>query len=167
MQLSTSLTHLFLKEVYLPCRGLVTEPLAQLLQKPHEQEKGDLKVTISYVHPSSASESDYLYGKAKRVSRSRKRKSAEAPAGEPLSALIQPGITTAVCRSRQIMSSACFIAGRFATEDIAIRSAKQSYENFCEHAAVPPQLPDQAVHLLLSCRRMPQYIGGLYRKLER
>jgi len=38
--------------------------LATALGKPLNGNDGDLRLTVNYIHPASASESDFLYGKS-------------------------------------------------------------------------------------------------------
>ncbi len=41
----------------------MSEPLAAALGKPLDGSDGDLRLTLNYIHPASAPESDFLYGK--------------------------------------------------------------------------------------------------------
>lgn len=57
--------------------------------------------------------------------------------------------------------------GRSSGEAIATALAKWSIDKFREECAVPPVPSSQGAHLMLASRRLPLYIGGLYRKLQR
>ena len=57
--------------------------------------------------------------------------------------------------------------GRSSGEAIVGAAAKWTIDKFREECAVPPLPSSQGVHLMLASRRLPLYIGGLYRKLQR
>lgn len=56
------------------CRGCLAEPLSQELGKDLDPQDGQLRVTLSYLHPSSASESDFLFGRPFRGRSQKKRR---------------------------------------------------------------------------------------------
>jgi len=66
------------------CRGCVAEPVAAALGKPLDSSDGDLRITLNYIHPASASESDFLYGKPfSGRSQKRRRKRLVVEVGGP------------------------------------------------------------------------------------
>ena len=65
------------------CRGFVAEPLADTLGKPLNGSDGDLRLTLNYIHPASAAESDFLYGRSfNGRSQKRRRKRLVVEVGE-------------------------------------------------------------------------------------
>ena len=46
-------------------------------------------------------------------------------------------------------------------------AGRWSIEKFKQEFYVPPLQPAEGSHLMVAARRLPLYIGGMYRKLER
>ena len=57
--------------------------------------------------------------------------------------------------------------GKSATDHVSNTAAKWALDKFRQECAVPPSKVAERVHVLIACRKLPVYIGGLYRKLDR
>eukprot|EP00884_Botryococcus_braunii_P010332 jgi/Botrbrau1/192/Bobra.0022s0172.1 len=116
-------------------------PLAEALGATLRQE-ADVKVMLSYVHPQSGTEVDFLYGgKAHRGSRQRRGK--RKPAGGAVA------------------------VGRVASEAVLALAQDMPFEQFAQEVAVPPVVPTEGPHLMLRVRRTPLLVGGYYLKHQR
>lgn len=68
------------------CRGSVAGPVAEAFGHPLDPKDGDLRLTVNYIHPASASESDFLFGRPfNGRSQKKRRKRTVIDVGERLS----------------------------------------------------------------------------------
>lgn len=69
--MAAPLAHLQCKFLF---RGALAEPLAEELGKPLDPQDGDLRITLNYIHPGSAPESDFLFGRPFKGRSQKKRR---------------------------------------------------------------------------------------------
>ncbi len=67
------------------CRGSIADPVSEFLEKPLDPRDGDLRLTLNYIHPASASESDFLFGRSfNGRSQKKRRKRTVVEVGQSL-----------------------------------------------------------------------------------
>ncbi|KAL3144067.1 hypothetical protein ABBQ32_003865 [Trebouxia sp. C0010 RCD-2024] len=121
-------------------RWMVAGPLSQQLGVQCDRE-GDLRIMLAYLHPTSSSETDFLFingGGGKGRGYKRKR-------GQPK----------------------ILYAGRSASDTVVQQANRLSHSCFLQHCKSPPGLPGGGVQMAYRVWRRPLYVAGRYLKLLR